>query len=319
MPGAPGDGRALRVTRVRRRRAAAGQPSRAVVTDLLRGELGFDGLAITDALDMRALAQGAAQVVDVIMATPRRRGPAAGHGRSRSHRADGAGPGAGRDARSDGPRPANHGRATRLAASVSGWLVRSAADRRRRMRRAPGPGGRACRPLDHACPERRGPPAAAARRWTLESRSSSPSRPDARRYLVVRDADAGRGAPRHGPSRRSLDGRSDGEIAALRERRPRTTWSSLGTFAATSSPPRRSWPGRAGRGRPTVTVALRTPWDLTAYPEAGTHVCSFGSCRRRWTRWPRRSSARRRSAVASRSNGGLYPRGHGLVTQGAAA
>ncbi len=42
--------------------------SRAVVTDLLRDEMGFDGLAITDALDMRALAQGAAQVVDVIMA-----------------------------------------------------------------------------------------------------------------------------------------------------------------------------------------------------------------------------------------------------------
>ena len=29
-------------------------------------------------------------------------------------------------------------------------------------------------------------------------------------------------------------------------------------------------------GRPTVTVALRTPWDLCAYPEAATHVCSFG-------------------------------------------
>jgi len=40
----------------------------AVVTGLLRDELGFDGLAITDALDMGAVAQGAAQVVDVITA-----------------------------------------------------------------------------------------------------------------------------------------------------------------------------------------------------------------------------------------------------------
>ena len=39
-----------------------------MLTDLLRDELGFDGLAITDALDMRALAQGVAQVVDVITA-----------------------------------------------------------------------------------------------------------------------------------------------------------------------------------------------------------------------------------------------------------
>jgi beta-N-acetylhexosaminidase len=24
-----------------------------------------------------------------------------------------------------------------------------------------------------------------------------------------------------------------------------------------------------------VTVALRTPWDLAAYPEAGTHACTY--------------------------------------------
>ena len=39
-----------------------------ILTGLLRNELGFDGLAITDALDMNALAQGTAQVVDVITA-----------------------------------------------------------------------------------------------------------------------------------------------------------------------------------------------------------------------------------------------------------
>ncbi len=45
-----------------------GSLARPVITGLLRDELGFDGLAITDALDMRAVAQGAAQVVDVITA-----------------------------------------------------------------------------------------------------------------------------------------------------------------------------------------------------------------------------------------------------------
>jgi beta-N-acetylhexosaminidase len=24
-----------------------------------------------------------------------------------------------------------------------------------------------------------------------------------------------------------------------------------------------------------VTVSLRTPWDLAAYPRAGTHVCTY--------------------------------------------
>jgi beta-N-acetylhexosaminidase len=42
--------------------------SRAAMHDLLRIELGFDGLSITDALDMHAIAQGAAQAVEVIAA-----------------------------------------------------------------------------------------------------------------------------------------------------------------------------------------------------------------------------------------------------------
>jgi beta-N-acetylhexosaminidase len=42
--------------------------SRAVITDLLRRDLGFDGVTISDALDMGALAQGPAQVLDVIAA-----------------------------------------------------------------------------------------------------------------------------------------------------------------------------------------------------------------------------------------------------------
>src|SRR5207244_1593915 len=37
-----------------------------VMSELLRDELGFDGVSITDALDMRALAQGPSQAVDVL-------------------------------------------------------------------------------------------------------------------------------------------------------------------------------------------------------------------------------------------------------------
>jgi beta-N-acetylhexosaminidase len=30
-----------------------------------------------------------------------------------------------------------------------------------------------------------------------------------------------------------------------------------------------------GTGRPTITVAFRTPWDLAAYPAAGSHLCTY--------------------------------------------
>ena len=33
--------------------------------------------------------------------------------------------------------------------------------------------------------------------------------------------------------------------------------------------------GLLATGRPVVTVALRTPWDLAAYPAARTHVCTY--------------------------------------------
>jgi beta-N-acetylhexosaminidase len=42
--------------------------SRAVMTDLLRRDLGFEGVSISDALDMRAIAQGPDQAVDVVAA-----------------------------------------------------------------------------------------------------------------------------------------------------------------------------------------------------------------------------------------------------------
>ena len=42
--------------------------SAAVLRDLLRGQLGFDGVTVTDAMDMRAFAQGSAQIVDAVTA-----------------------------------------------------------------------------------------------------------------------------------------------------------------------------------------------------------------------------------------------------------
>ena len=42
--------------------------SRAVMTDLLRGELGFEGVSITDALDMAGVGRGPDGIPDVVAA-----------------------------------------------------------------------------------------------------------------------------------------------------------------------------------------------------------------------------------------------------------
>ncbi len=62
-----------------------------------------------------------------------------------------------------------------------------------------------------------------------------------------------------------------------------------------------------------MTVALRTPWDLLAYPSARTHVCSYGIL-------PPSMEALAAALVGEApfvgrlpvEIAGLHPRGHGL-------
>ena len=66
----------------------------------------------------------------------------------------------------------------------------------------------------------------------------------------------------------------------------------VGTISASLG----SRPGRAvgallATGTPTVTVALRTPLDLAAYPSSATHVCTYGILGRRARPSPRPCSA----------------------------
>jgi beta-N-acetylhexosaminidase len=70
-------------------------------------------------------------------------------------------------------------------------------------------------------------------------------------------------------------------------------------------------------GRPTVTVALRTPWDLLAHPAARTHVCSYGIL-------PPSMEALAAALLGEApfaghlpvEIAGLHPRGHGLTATG---
>ncbi|CAN5700107.1 glycoside hydrolase family 3 protein [soil metagenome] len=73
-------------------------------------------------------------------------------------------------------------------------------------------------------------------------------------------------------------------------------------------------------GQPTVTIALRTPWDLPAYPQARTHACTYGI-------QPASMSALAAALVGEVEFAGrlpvemapLYPRGHGMAAAGVAS
>ncbi|MEP7379542.1 MAG: glycoside hydrolase family 3 C-terminal domain-containing protein, partial [Chloroflexota bacterium] len=67
------------------------------------------------------------------------------------------------------------------------------------------------------------------------------------------------------------------EIAALRAQAAQADAVILGTDAAHLRPGQAEL-ARAilALGVPTVTIALRTPWDITVYPEAASHICCYG-------------------------------------------
>ncbi|MFL5681108.1 MAG: glycoside hydrolase family 3 protein, partial [Chloroflexota bacterium] len=67
------------------------------------------------------------------------------------------------------------------------------------------------------------------------------------------------------------------EIAAIRSRATQYDAVVVGTLAASLDPAQVALVDAIlATGVPTVTVALRTPWDIAAYPRSATHVCSYG-------------------------------------------
>jgi beta-N-acetylhexosaminidase len=257
--------------------------SRDVMHDLVRDRLGFRGLTVTDALDMEALPQGAAQVVDVIAAIR-----------------------AGVDLLLCAPDPDK-------LARIEGAVVQAAARRlfepgelrasaarlaslRRRLAAmtAAAPsldvvGGAAhlalarevaersvtlVRDEDGLLPLRLGPDARVLavmpvpRELTPADTSGSVPAGLAR-ALRAHWADVDEIVTSHPPT--------DGEIAGAVARAAGADVVVLGTIAASADPAQvRLAEALLGVGPPVVTVALRTPWDLGAYPRARTHVAAYG-------------------------------------------
>lgn len=255
-----------------------------MMTGLLRDELRFQGVSITDALDMKAIPQGAAQAravvealdagVDLLLTTPDRRAQARIEGALRRAAGDAL-----LDAAAAG-RSANRVRALRR------WL-----------------GG-----FEDPGLEVVGSPAHRALALELAGRSLTLVRDDAR-ALPLR---AGTGAriaaimpaprdltpadtsafvePSLAAALRAFHPAVDEivtshpptavEIAAVRDRAGDWDAVVVGTIsAAPASPQADLVTALLATGRPVVTVALRTPWDLAAYPGARTHVATYSILR----------------------------------------
>jgi beta-N-acetylhexosaminidase len=296
--------------------------SRRVMSDLLRDELGFDGVSITDALDMRALAQGASQAVDVLASLE-----------------------AGVDlllATADRVAQRRIESTLRRAAEVEllePERVRRSAARLAGLRRWLGtfedPGLDVVGSAEHRALARE----LAARSLTLvrDTDGLLPLRlaPEARVLAVMpapgdlTPADTSSFvAPSLAAALRAHHGRVDevitghpptsAEIAALRERAASYATLVIGTiWVAPGSPQAELVRALAASGKPLVTVALRTPWDLAAYPEVGTHACTYSI--------QRESMEALAAALFGRVDGPAFPgrlpvridgiaeRGHGLV------
>jgi beta-N-acetylhexosaminidase len=255
--------------------------SAAVLRDLLRGELGFAGVTVTDALDMRALAQGSAQIIDAVVALREGEDVLLGTADEAAllRLEEGLA-----QARRRGLVDADDD-----AAAVARLL-----ELRRWLGRWDQPGLGVVGCADHAELA-----AELARRSITLVRNDDgllPLRPPAdARIAVVQSAPADltpadtsstvvptlasalhrRLAGVEGVLLPSTPVGSD--LADLRDRLSSFDLVVLGTSAAHLLPAQAALAEAVlGVGIPTVTIALRTPWDLLAYPSARTHACSFG-------------------------------------------
>ena len=261
-------------------RGLPGTLSRQVMDELLRDELGFEGVSITDALDMKALPQDATQAVDVLaavragvdllLATPDR--------------------GAQRRIES----------ALRRAAAVELFdpaRLRTSAARIEALRRwlasFEDPPVEVVGSTEHGAlarelaersltlvrdevrllPLRLSPEARIAAimptpRDLTPADTSSYVAPDLAAALRAHHPAVDEIVTSHPPTEHEV-----AEIVAGADRYDAFV---VGTISAVAGSTQAALvDGLLETGRPVVTVALRTPWDLAAYPRAATHVCTY--------------------------------------------
>jgi beta-N-acetylhexosaminidase len=295
--------------------------SRAVMTDLLRDELRFEGLAITDALDMAALAQaGPAQIVDAIAAI--RAGEDLLLGTPDAALIERIELGlAQAELRGMIDARAHEAAMTRLS-TVRQWLsgfdqpsidVVASSEHLALAHELAGRSVTLLRNEHGLVPLRLAPDSRVA---VIQPRPANLTPADTseaaapllaetvRRRHVATDGYIVKPSP------------TEADIAALAGRLADYDLIILGTAAASLLPGQAALARRVLElAKPTVTVALRTPWDLASYPSAQTYACSFGilepSIEALVAALFGEKEFRGRLPVEIN---GLYSRGHGLTT-----
>jgi beta-N-acetylhexosaminidase len=293
--------------------------SGAVLRDLLRGQLHFEGVTVSDALDMRALAQGSAQIVDAITAL--RAGEDVLLGTPDEPALQRLGEGL-VQARRRGLFDAHDDAAARRRLDeLRRWLggfeqpgldVVGCAEHQALAAELARRSITLVRNDDQLLPLKL---AADARIAVVQSTPADLTPADTSSYVAPTLAAALR--RRHaGVEEILLPAPPEAaDLAGLGERLATVDVVVLGTFSAHLQPAQaRLAAAVLGSGRPTITVALRTPWDLLAYPAARTHVCSYGIL-------PPSMEALAAGLLGDApfagrlpvEIAGLYPRGHGLT------
>jgi beta-N-acetylhexosaminidase len=296
--------------------------STAVLRELLRGQLRFEGVTVTDALDMRALAQGSAQIVDAIAAL--RAGEDVLLGTADEPALARLEEGLAQAQRRGLIDPVDDAAATRRLGDLRRWLGRFEQP-----------------PLDVVgCTEHRALAAELAHRSITLVRNDDgllPLKPAADARIVVVQTMPADLTPADTSSmvsptlasalRRRLQGveeillptiPGDADIAGLGPRLATSDLVVLGTFSAHLQEPQAALAAAVlASGTPTAVVALRTPWDLLACPSARTYVCTYGIL-------PPSMEALAAALLGEApfagrlpvEIAGLYRRGHGLMAWG---
>ena len=299
-------------------RALPATVSRLVMHELLRNQLGFNGVSITDAMDMKAVAQGVGGVVDSIVAlragvdlllmTPDRA--------AQKRLEDGL-----RQASVRGLVPASRIRASqRRLLRLRRWLRHftwpervyvlsqahlDLADRSARAALTLVRDEAGLLPLRPTADDR-------VLVITPQPRELTPADSSADEPLALADA-----VRRHHQTVTDLrvsSEPSDDEVRGAREATAEAAFVIVATLATNVQPSQaRLVEAVLATGTPTVTVAMRTPYDLADYPRSATHLCSYSIV-------PASVEAVADALFGHSPIGGrlpvdipgLYPRGHGL-------
>ena len=299
--------------------------SAAVLRDLLRGQMGFDGVTVTDALDMHALAQGSAQVVDAIAAV--RAGEDVLLGTADESALERLVEGLAQARRRGLIDAADDAAATRRLDELRRWLGRyeqppidvvRCADHQALAAELARRSITLVRDDDRLLPLR---PAADARIAVVQSIPADLTPADTSSTVTPTLASAiARRVP--GVEEMLLPAMpTDSDLDGLGARLAPFDIVIVGTMSAHLQPMQAALADVAmASGRPTITVALRTPWDLLAYPSSRTHVCSYGILE------PSMEALADALLGEAPFHGrlpvqiaGLYPRGHGIAARSTSA